>query len=144
VSSRLATLKGCPTFIRFNIVGVIGFALQLAVLLGLEASGVPIAMATLIAVEAAVLHNFIWHERWTWAGMVGGSCRVRLARFHVSNGLISLVGNALVTTALTQIGTPTIVASVAAVLMCALANFAAAHLWVFCAKTWPTFHGHVH
>src|SRR5262249_6038068 len=54
--------------------------------------------ATFVAVEIAVLHNFIWHERWTWLettrsnaeGAVG-----RLFRFHLTNGLISIVGNLL-------------------------------------------------
>ena len=145
-------------FVRFNLVGILGFGVQLAVLLGLEAMGVPIAIATLVAVEAAILHNFAWHERWTWAGIAGGTRAGRLGRFHVSNGLISLAGNATVMTALTNVGAPTIAATVTAVLACALLNFVSAHLWVIshrtaqrtrgggpgCAKTWPTFHGHVH
>jgi putative flippase GtrA len=145
-------------FVRFNLVGIVGFGLQLALLLALERAGVPIALATLIAVEAALLHNFAWHERWTWAGLAGGTRAGRLGRFHVSNGLISLAGNAVMTTALTNVGMPTIAASTTAVLVCALLNFASAHLWVIshptaqrtrgghpgCAKTWPTFHGHVH
>ena len=131
-------------FVRFNLVGILGFGVQLAVLLGLEAVNVPIAIATLISVEAAVLHNFAWHERWTWAGIAGGTRARRLGRFHVSNGLISLAGNATVMTVLTNVCVPTIAANVTAVLACALLNFVSAHLWVFCAKTWPTFHGHVH
>jgi putative flippase GtrA len=145
-------------FVRFNLVGILGFSLQLGVLLTLESMGVPIAIATAIAVETALLHNFAWHERWTWAGIAGGTRAGRLRRFHVSNGLISLVGNAAFTTALTNVGVPTIAANLTAVLACALLNYVSAHLWVIshptaqrtrgggpgCAKTWPTFHGHVH
>ena len=68
----------------------------------------------------------------------------RLARFHLSNGLISMAGNTVFTTALVTAGAPLLGANVAAVLTCALLNFAVAHLWVFCAKTWPTIHGHLH
>lgn len=55
-----------PRFIRFNAVGVLGFVVQLAVLAGLVRAGVHYLAATVIAVEAAILHNFVWHERWTW------------------------------------------------------------------------------
>jgi putative flippase GtrA len=61
------------------------------------ALGMPLMAATALAVEAAVLHNFVWHERWTWKdrtvshrGAVG-----RLARFNLSNGLISIAVNLL-------------------------------------------------
>jgi putative flippase GtrA len=128
---------------RFNIVGVLGFALQLGVLTALVGAGWPVFLATIVAVEVAVLHNFAWHERWTWAD-VPGSRRARLARFHALNGVISLGGNAVITAALAQAGAPVVVANLGAVLTCAMLNFAAAHLYVFCAKTWPTFDGHLH
>jgi putative flippase GtrA len=57
--------------------------------------GIPLLAATAMAVETAVLHNFVWHERWTWKdrtvshrGAVG-----RLLRFNLSNGLISIAVN---------------------------------------------------
>jgi putative flippase GtrA len=130
-------------FVRFNVVGAIGFVLQLAVLAALERAGWPVVLATLAAVEAAVLHNFIWHERWTWAEARGGTFAGRLSRFHVTNGLISLAGNAAITAALAAAAVPVVIANILAVIACAGANFAAAHLYVFCAKTWPTFHGHL-
>jgi putative flippase GtrA len=130
-------------FMRFNVVGAIGFVLQLAVLTTLERLGWPVLLATLVAVEAAVLHNFGWHERWTWADQPADTRRGRLSRFHVTNGAISLVGNATITAALAAAGVPVVVANLVAVVACAGANFAAAHFFVFCAKTWPTFHGHL-
>ena len=132
------------SILRFNIVGVIGFAVQLGVLVGLHAAGVPVMLATCLAVEAAILHNFIWHERWTWAGTTAGTRSGRLARFHLSNGLISIAGNVALTGVLVHAGAPLVLANVTSVLTCSMLNFAAAHLWVFCAKTWPTFHGHLH
>lgn len=131
-------------FARFNVVGAIGFAVQLTLLVLLERAGLPVALATLVAVELTIVHNFIWHERWTWAGVAPGSAAARLARFHVSNGLISLAGNVVITSFLAGAGVALVAANIAAVMTCAVANFAVAHLWVFCAKTWPTFHGHLH
>src|SRR5204863_529945 len=71
--------------IRFVIVGAIGFVVQIAALWALTVLGgwrwLP---ATLAAVEVAVVHNFLWHDRWTWpAG--AGSRRSILGRFVAFN-----------------------------------------------------------
>ena len=55
---------------RFVWVGVGGFVVQGLALHGLAAAGLPYPLATALAVEAAILHNFLWHERWTWADRV--------------------------------------------------------------------------
>jgi putative flippase GtrA len=130
-------------FARFNLVGLGGFVVQMSALVAFDRIGLPVTLATALAVEGALLHNFAWHERWTWAGVTGGSRAGRLARFHVSNGLISIAGNIVMTNVLVHAGLPLVVANAAAVLTCAMLNFTAALLWVFCAKTWPTFHGHL-
>jgi len=50
----------------FTAVGVLGFVVQLGALHALTAyAGWPWLAATLVSVELAVLHNFLWHERWT-------------------------------------------------------------------------------
>ena len=54
-------------WIRFNGVGALGSGLQLAlVALLVRAAGVHYLWATAAGIEAAVLHNFCWHECWTW------------------------------------------------------------------------------
>jgi putative flippase GtrA len=128
---------------RFNIVGALGFAIQLGVLTALERAGWPVILATLVAVETAVLHNFIWHERWTWADAGAGSRAGRLTRFHVTNGIISLTGNSLITTALAAAGVSVAIANITAVLTCALVNYLTAHVFVFCGRNWPIFDGHL-
>jgi putative flippase GtrA len=51
---------------KFNSVGAIGVGVQLAVLTLLAGQlGVNYLVATALAVETAVLHNFVWHEKWT-------------------------------------------------------------------------------
>jgi putative flippase GtrA len=44
-------------------------------------------------VEAAIVHNFLWHERWT--GAIGGrnGRDLRVVRFHGAIGLVSILGN---------------------------------------------------
>ena len=119
---------------RFNTVGVLGFAVQLAILAILTAGGLHYLAATVIAVEAAVLHNFWWHERWTWIDRpAAGRARLeRLWRFHALNGAVSLAGNLLLMRALVgAAGMGPLAANVAAALACAAVNFLAAGRLVF-------------
>ena len=125
-------------FVRFNIVGVIGFVLQVTALSVLVGAGVPVLIATCLAVEAALLHNFVWHECWTWPNGVAATRGARLARFHVTNGLMSMAGNGMLTTMLAHAGMPLLPANLIAVVTCAAVNFAAASAWVFSVRAWAT------
>ena len=59
--------SGLRRWCVFNGIGLAGAAVQLAVLWMLLAARVHYLPATILAVEAALLHNFLWHERWTWS-----------------------------------------------------------------------------
>jgi putative flippase GtrA len=83
-------------WLRFNAVGAIGIAVQTAALaLFKSVLGMPLMAATALAVETAVLHNFVWHEHWTWKDRTGShrGAAGRLLRFNLSNGLISIAVN---------------------------------------------------
>src|ERR1700736_2028659 len=113
-----------------------GAALQLVLLdLQMECFGLSVIAAVPIAVEIVVLHNFFWHERFTWRdqGNVGLRQRaIRLWRFHASNGLISLAGNTLLTYCLShQLKVPSLVAAMTAIALCSPINFLAANCWVY-------------
>jgi len=121
-------------FWRFNAVGVIGFAVQLAALMLLVDAGVQYLAATAIAVEAAILHNFVWHDRWTWRDRpaTGLTRLARLLRFHALNGGVSLAGNlALMRLLVGVLHVPPLPANLAAVLSCAVVNFLASDRAVF-------------
>ena len=116
----------------FMVVGWLGFALQIAVLALLMSlahwSWLP---ATAAAVELAVVHNFIWHERVTWRdrGVAGVA---RFARFNVATGLTSIGGNiALMAIYVGVIDLPPIVANALAVATMSVVNFFVADRWVF-------------
>lgn len=124
-------------FLRFNGVGVAGFVLQIAVLAVLLRLDVHYLLATALAVECAVLHNFFWHERWTWADRpaTGRARLLRLGRFHALNGLVSLVGNLLLMRVLVgTFGIPAIPANVLSVLACAAINYFGSDRIVFAAR----------
>src|SRR5262245_42224088 len=88
---------------RFNAVGVMGFAVQLGCLWTLtHLLRIHYAFATPIAVELTILHNFAWHARWTWMDRSGAlsSTLSRFTRFNLTNGIISIVANTVITLAL--------------------------------------------
>src|SRR5688572_20743611 len=130
---RLPLQMVCNPVIRrwaaFNAVGAGGVALQLgslAILVRLfEWHYLP---ATVLAVEAAILHNFWWHQRWTWKDRPPStrqSTSMRLVRFHALNGAISLAGNLLLMTLLTGVlRLDAIAANAIAIVACSVANFA--------------------
>jgi putative flippase GtrA len=52
---------------KFNLVGGMGIVVQFAALFLLKtALHFNYLAATAIAVEAAIVHNFVWHEQFTW------------------------------------------------------------------------------
>jgi putative flippase GtrA len=121
----------------FAAVGALGFAVQIAALAWLTIVWeVPYALATIAAVETAILHNFLWHERWTWAdrGHIHGRL-ARLLRFHAGNGLVSLAGNLVVTVAGVELmALHPAAANTVAVVVTSIANFLLADRWVFVAR----------
>ncbi len=104
-----------------------GIVVQLGILELLRRAGVDYLLATVLAVEAAVVHNFIWHERYTWrdrAGALRPDLLARLVRFHLTNGAVSLAGNALAMRWLVgEVHLPVIPANLIAITSCCLVNF---------------------
>jgi putative flippase GtrA len=120
----------------FNLVGLIGIAVQLGALAALvHGFGWHYLAATAVAVEAAVLHNFMWHQRWTWKDRQPASVSesaFRLLRFHALNGAVSLVGNVVITGLLVRsLHIEPVAANAIAIVACALVNFAASDRLVF-------------
>lgn len=115
-------------WLKFNIVGALGTAVQLGMLVLLKSAlHVNYLLATALAVEISVLHNFVWHERYTWPNGWKRSTaeRVRsLAAFHLTNGLVSVVGNVLLMRLFVgQLRIPYFVGNMMAIAICGLANF---------------------
>lgn len=122
-------------WLKFNTVGGIGVAVQLAALAVFKSLlGFNYLLATGLAVETAVLHNFLWHERWTWRERTGGHDGVlgRLARFHLGNGLVSIVANlVLMRFFVGQLQIQYLIANALSISITALVNFAVSETWVF-------------
>ena len=97
------------------------------------------AIATALGVEAAILNNFVWHQRWTWRDRPVRRRRdtmERLARFHLLNGSVSLVGNLGLTAFFTGVmGLDAVASNVIAIAACSLVNFVASDSLVFARAT---------
>lgn len=120
-------------FGKFALVGCLGTTVQLVTMSVLsKALHMPIVPATLLSVELALLHNFWWHQKYTWAERQAADCLQRLWRFHLANGVVSLLGNgALSYLFVTRLRMPGIAATLAAIALCAFANFALAERWIY-------------
>lgn len=123
-------------WVAFNGVGALGIGVQLG-LLGVlvRLADMHYLLATAIAVELTVLHNFVWHEWWTWRERRSGTpsaLAARLLRFHLLNGVVSMSGNLLVMRLLAgRAGLDPVAANIVAILVCSAVNFAASELIVF-------------
>lgn len=123
-------------WLKFNFVGAVGIVVQLIALTLLKSGlGLHYLVATALAVETAVIHNFLWHERFTWLDRKTGGRNemlLRLVRFNLSTGLISILGNLVLMKALVgHLHLNYLFSNIVAIGTCALLNFLVSDQFVF-------------
>lgn len=122
-------------WLRFNLVGLFGILVQLSALGTLTHLAFPYLAATAIAVETAVVHNWIWHERYTWSDRSTAGLYqhlTRLLKFNVSNGAVSLIGNLIFMGLLVgNLHLPILISNLVSVTVCSLINFLLGDRFVF-------------
>lgn len=128
-------------WLKFNFVGGIGIGVQFAALFLFKGVlHLHYLVATVLAVEVAVIHNFIWHEQVTWADRTMADRTIkgrrnslaRLVRFNLANGAVSILGNVTLMTVLVNWGhLHYLVANAIAIALCSVANFVVSDTWVF-------------
>lgn len=120
-------------WLRFNAVGIAGMVVQVALLWVLTQAGVHYLAATALAVEAALLHNFFWHVRWTWKDR-----EPSLPRFHLANGLMSMLSNLVWMRVFAGwLEIPPAPANLLAITITSFANFVLGDRWVFARRNGP-------
>jgi putative flippase GtrA len=129
-------------WIRFNAVGGIGIGVQLAALAIFRSwMKLDYLLATGLAVEIAVIHNFLWHERFTWADRPAKRpvrSLIRLAKFNASNGAVSMAGNLVLMRLLVgEVKLNYVASNVIAIIICSLVNFLLSDRFVFEAEAKP-------
>lgn len=119
-------------FMRFAIAGAGGFIVQLATLAVLVAAHMHYVAATIIAVEAAILLNFVFHERWTWKDRGRESGLSRFLRFNALTAATSIIGSVAITAILVEYFTfSPMLANVISVIVLSVINFVGADSLVF-------------
>jgi putative flippase GtrA len=123
------------TIVRFYVVGLMGVGVQLAALAGFTRGfGFEYRISTALAVELALIHNFLWHERWTWPGAASEQRLRRLWQFHVSTGAVSIAANVALTSMLADLcRMPHLLANALAILIASVGNYLAADRVVWAA-----------
>jgi putative flippase GtrA len=141
MTHSFATAAECKRFMQFSLVGAYGLAAQLAIVgLLAHALGLNYLAATAIGVEAAILVNYVGHERWTFRDRALGASGAwgaygaigRLIRFNALTAATSIGGSILITALLVEsLGMPAVVANVISVAVLSVVNFVGASTLVF-------------
>ena len=122
-------------WLKFNAVGIMGWVVHLGcVTLLVHGLGMQYLWATGLAVELAIIHNFLWHRRWTWSDRSEITLQPFAAflRFNVSNGAVSIFANLTAAWLLTGFfGVDPVLSNVASSIPFSLVNFFIAHRLVF-------------
>jgi putative flippase GtrA len=118
---------------KFSAVGAAGILVQAVTLaVFLRLGGLHYLAATALAVETSVLHNFVWHRRWTWRDRRQARWLAMLVRFNLTSGALSLGGNLLLMSVFVGgLRLNAIIANLIAIAICSLVNFALADRFVF-------------
>jgi putative flippase GtrA len=129
-------MTAVTTFTRwgiFSAVGVIGLVLQLASLWLLSAyAELPYLPAAALATELAIVHNFFWHVRWTWADRAHPPARLRrFLFFNIGCAATAVASLLLMVLFVETLRMPYLAANGLSVVAGSLANFALGHLGVF-------------
>ena len=120
-------------WLKFNAVGAGGIVVQLVVLtVATSVLKIDYLVSTALAVEAAVIHNYFWHERFTWLDRPTESSCARFLKFNLSTGLFSIVGNMLLMRALVDgVHLNYVIANLITIATCSIVNFVVSDLFVF-------------
>lgn len=126
---------------KFNAVGGIGMGVQIVALTILAGQlELNYLVATVLAVEAAVIHNFLWHERWTWADRLTQGRRGiwrRFAQFNLTTGTCSIVGNLIFMRLFVgALGMHYLMANLMTIAACSVLNFMVSDRLVFQPALW--------
>lgn len=136
--TRMCEGRGGPTlrWLKFNAVGAIGIFVQLGILSILR-SGMQVnyLAATALSVEAAILHNFLWHEKFTWGDRTRADERrslARLLKFNLTSGIFSIAGNlALMALFVGGLHLNYFIANLLTIATCSAGNFVVSDRMVF-------------
>jgi dolichol-phosphate mannosyltransferase len=118
-------------YLRFSFVGILGVFVRLGVVAAMvDLLGLHYLVGTAIGVEASLVHNFAWHERWTFKRLGkplppgAGPMAMRFIGFHAGSGLVSMLGTlAIMPVLVGWLGLHYLVANLVTIALGSIANF---------------------
>lgn len=122
------------TFLKFGTVGCTGVVVNTLALYVLSRElGLPLAASSAVAVEVAVISNYLLNEHWTFATRAV-SVR-RLAKFNLAS-LAGLGINVLTVWSLAQLGFYFLLANLVGIAAGFAGNYALSFIWVWGRALW--------
>jgi putative flippase GtrA len=113
---------------KFGVVGFVGILINMSVLYLLSRRlGLPLVLSSGVAVELAVISNFLLNSSWTFGGYAS---LPRFAKFNVAS-LASLAVNVEAVLLLTRLGLYLLAASLIGVAVGFVVNYLFSVLWVW-------------
>jgi putative flippase GtrA len=146
-ASTAASASPAARFLKFSIVGGSGVAVNVGLLHAFTAlAKLDYRVASLAAIECAIVNNFLWNYFWTWRDRKTGSKRsfaYMLFKYHLSSGFTALVVNWGLLILLTEVlrveyhvaGVPNYhISNLIGIGVGTVVNFVLGHFWVFSKK----------
>ena len=126
-------------WLKFYLVGGVGIAALILVALK-TGLGLNYLVATALAVEGAVVHNFLWHQRFTWpdrsSGDRGAGSWTCFVKFNLTTGALSIAGNLVFMKVLAGLGHVNyLLANAITIAACSVLNFLVSDGFVFAETT---------
>ncbi len=125
-------------FITFTFVGISGIVVNNAILYyAKEYLYVPIAIASLIAIQIAIFNNFIWNRKFTWTdrAMKGfQAIKTGLIKFTLVSWIAGGLNWVILLLLHHYSGLHYILANLIAILMASVLNYFLNDLWTFRSK----------
>lgn len=119
-------------FLKFSTAGALGFLIQIAAVALFTTLGWHYLAATAIAVELAIVTNFLWHRAITWADRPEGNALRQFVRFNALTAVTSIAASLLLTGLLVEsAGVSPVAANIISVACLGLVNFIGADTLVF-------------
>jgi dolichol-phosphate mannosyltransferase len=122
--------------VKFGIVGVCGiFVNQGLLFFFTEFLHLDYRISSIIAIECAIISNFIFNSRWTWKDRHVDT-RIeylkQFGKYNLSSGVTAFMLNWVVLVVLTEVvRIPYLVSNLAGIATASLANFTISHVWTF-------------
>jgi putative flippase GtrA len=136
-------------FIKFGIVGGSGVVVNAGLFFVFaDYARIDYRIASILAIECAVINNFLWNYFWTWKDRRTDSKRsfvYMLLKFHLSSGLTAMVVNWGLLVLLTDVlhlhypvtfmhASDKHISNLIGIACGAIVNFVLGHYWVFSKK----------